>query len=342
MGIKGIHQLLKKYNLYEEVSLYQYAYKKIAIDAPYFVCVFKLRENYIESIIDMIVILRSKHIHPVFVFDGKAPIEKAKERERRAQKKADQYARIERLEADYEEYKISKIVSLALKEINEKKIKPSRLFPNSTRFSDIAVENYIKKLRSHMLKVTEEDFNILKKILYFFKIPTIFATGEGEVLCAQLAKQGLVDAVLTKDTDVLACSTPVMLNGFGTHTFVEIRIDDILDKLNLTEKSWIDLCIMCGTDFNDNIPRIGPMKAYSLILKYKNIENIPLDITILHHERTRELFTHPKYEKKIPFCGILDFNSFSKFVIEYNLFISPDTIQKKLIQKIVFPKMKNM
>ena len=79
---------------------------------------------------------------------------------------------------------------------------------------------------------------------------------------------------------------------------------------------------MCGTDYNKNIFRVGPEKAYKYILKHKTIENIAIeakiDVGVLKHIRGREMFT--EYDRvnidKIAFCGIPIFtnwmNSYSK------------------------------
>lgn len=37
---------------------------------------------------------------------------------------------------------------------------------------------------------------------------------------------------------------------------------------------FIDLCILCGCDYTGKITNIGPVRAYDLIKKHKNIETI--------------------------------------------------------------------
>ena len=47
---------------------------------------------------------------------------------------------------------------------------------------------------------------------------------------------------------------------------------------------------MCGCDYNENIFRVGPAKAFKLLLKHGNIENVPLDTTCLNYKFCREQF----------------------------------------------------
>ena len=56
-----------------------------------------------------------------------------------------------------------------------------------------------------------------------------------------------------------------------------------------------NLCILCGTDYNKNIYKVGPKKAYDLLKKHESIDNFTIDTSILNHIRVRELFC-PKYD----------------------------------------------
>ena len=55
---------------------------------------------------------------------------------------------------------------------------------------------------------------------------------------------------------------------------------------------------MCGTDYNLNIPKIGPESAYKLLTEHKSLENIEkntkYNTDILNYRRGRELFSNDK------------------------------------------------
>jgi 5'-3' exonuclease len=55
-----------------------------------------------------------------------------------------------------------------------------------------------------------------------------------------------------------------------------LSIDPVIARheLGLTRESFIDLCILCGTDFSGTIQGIGPHRALQWIKKYRSIENI--------------------------------------------------------------------
>jgi 5'-3' exonuclease len=153
------------------------------------------------------------------------------------------------------------------------------------------------------------------------------------MFCAQLAKDGLVSAVYTRDTDALACLAPVVLTGLDGNYFKEIRLGDILERLQLTKESWIDLCVMCGTDFNSNIPRIGPIKAYYLIKTSGSIDSIAdsgLDTAPLNHVRVRELFDHRQEISELPECGLVDFDELATWIVLDKLKISPSITRKRV------------
>jgi len=88
--------------------------------------------------------------------------------------------------------------------------------------------------------------------------------------------------------------------------------------MELTSDEFLDFCIMCGTDYNDNIPGVGPVKAYALIKEYGSIEHIgrqtSLDISILNHIKSRELFrNYPKYTKKVSTVDFQTFRNWNNF-----------------------------
>jgi 5'-3' exonuclease len=352
MGIKGLRDLLKKQlSSYEErVPMKDFENKKIVVDASLFICMYKAarKEMYEEAFMTLFTALLEHNIHPTFVFDGKSPKEKSNEKKKRAEKKDSVIARIKKLENDLEKYNNSNEISQDLQDISEKVRTTQIIRKNaSVEFSASKVKQYIEKLRGNILHITDADFKNVQELLTMFGIPYITAPGEAEILCAELVKSGVADAVMTKDTDVLACCAPIMLYDvdLGTKEFTQIRIETILSGLELDEASWLDLCIMCGTDFNDNIPRIGPVISLNYIKKYKNIETIgesvtkvdkqtkqkvKLDISVLAHEKTRELFRCTDVPEKLEPTTKPDIEKIEERVSNKRLKISIATIRRRL------------
>ena len=120
---------------------------------------------------------------------------------------------------------------------------------------------------------------------------------------------------------------------------MQINMEELLNMLEMTQYQFRDMCIMCGTDYNKNIPKIGPMKAYSLMNEYKNIDEMEKqtqkDVSILKHHRVRELFSFENdyYTKKISSCGKVDINKLEKFLFKHNCNMHKDYLERCLIVK---------
>ena len=350
MGIKGLRDLLKKQlpSSYEErVPMKNFKNKKIVVDASLFICMYKAarKEMYEEAFITLFDALLEHNIHPTFVFDGQSPKEKSNEKKKRAEKKNASIARIKKLESDLAEYTKTGEISQDLQDLQDSgKVRSTQIIRKGVSVSK--VEQYIEKLRGNILHITDADFKTVQELLTMFGIPYITATGEAEILCAELVKSGVADAVMTKDTDVLACCVPIMLYDvdLAKKEFTQIRIETILSGLELDEASWLDLCIMCGTDFNDNIPRVGPVTSLNYIKKYKTIETIgesvtkvdkqtkqkvKLDISVLAHEKTRELFKCVDVPEKLEPTTKPDLEKIKRHVLDKRLKISI-TIRRRL------------
>ena len=76
--------------------------------------------------------------------------------------------------------------------------------------------------------------------------------------------------------DTLVFGDVPLLRHFFSRARPILSIDPIIARksLGLSRESFIDLCILCGTDFSGTIQGIGPTRALQWIQKYKTIENV--------------------------------------------------------------------
>lgn len=94
----------------------------------------------------------------------------------------------------------------------------------------------------------------------------------------------------------------------------------------MTQKEFIDLCILCGCDYTHSIGGMGPVTSYKLLKEHGTIEDVI--------EKVKEVNEDPDKKKKytIP----------DKFLYKESreLFINPDVISDKeeLEKLIVFDK----
>lgn len=332
MGIVNLRQFLKKRcgSFEETVPLTFFSNQTISIDANMYMCIYKAACNnekqFKEAFINLFLSLVEANINIIIVFDGKAPEEKNQEKQRRITKKNTSQTRITESVIAIEEYeksgKISPVLAQICKRVNLSKTTETI---NPQDLEDI--KQYVEKQRKHIFRITSEDFQIVKHLANIFRFAIIDAPGEAEMLCAHLVKKKLADAVLTKDTDVLACCVPTMITGINvlTKTATKITIDKILSSLNLSEDQMLDFCILCGTDYNSNINKIGPVKAWQLIQKHKNLETIELtekklDTSVLNYPVTRKLFTEIDIQAvSIPEKGPVDYEKLNKYIYENKL-----------------------
>ena len=331
MGIKSLSKILKKYSpeVYREKSLQEYAGKKIGVDISLYMYKYKciFGEAWLNAFVNLICCLRKHNIHLLFIFDSKAPIEKREEQEERRRNRQKLVEKLQNIEKDYDIYKETGEISQLLNDLCINKDLPQRLLTKDIRvFREDTVISKINTLRTQTISIDKEDFKLARKLFRRMKVPYVDARSEAEATGAYLTKIGKLYGIMTADTDVLAYGATKFINSVNTNnnTCIEIDMQELLGRLEMTQYQFRDMCIMCGTDYNKNIPKIGPMKSYDLIKEYNNIDeignNTKLDISILKHERSRELFSFCEnyFEKKVTFCGIPNINKLVEFLVINN------------------------
>ncbi|CAG8762445.1 12265_t:CDS:1, partial [Cetraspora pellucida] len=144
---------------------------------------------------------------------------------------------------------------------------------------DIEAESnsLMKSLGKRTIKVTWKMYDECQEFLKAWGIPCITSEGyEAEALCASLTTHGLADASVSDDTDTILYGDGPVVRQFLTkkNPIQEVSPNKIRELLNLSRDEFIDLCILCGTDFSGTIQGIGPTKALKMIRSYGTIENI--------------------------------------------------------------------
>lgn len=326
MGIKQLNNLLRSKcpEVFREVHLSEFGYQKVSIDVSLYLCKFKsLSDSWLNSFTKLICCLRRNNIHCVFIFDNGHPEEKTQEREDRRTQREKTRVRIEGWETCLEKYERGEEEwSASLDELcgvvgveeadKEKKIKEAR--------------GILERKRRSLLFISDEDMINLRRLFDAMKVSYYDAPLEAETMCADLCKRGIVAAAMSDDTDVLAYGSPVFLSKVDIFrgTAVKIIYTEMLEKLKLNNTQFLDLCIMCGTDYNKNIAKVGCETSYKYMLQYGDIETIGsskgLDLTVLNYKKSRELFTvYEQFdfgEKEIPYNGFPDVEKVKEILAE--------------------------
>lgn len=318
MGIKGLCQYLRKIepNISVQVPIASFYGERIAVDVSVFLYKFicidnKLQGNWIDLFINFITWLRLNNIRPVFIFDGPCPPQKHRTQKDRRTTRADSEAKV--VEADdllelINEHPINKDLPTKLIERIDELIKPGprtktdKPFVSAANLSRkevlCAVNEQYKKYNSRCIHIRPQDIKAVQDLITFMGLPWYRAGGEAERTCAWLCRWGYVKGVLTTDSDVLAYGAPIFIQELRVNEEMckIIRHEDVLEVLDMNDTQFVDFCIMCGTDYNDRIPGIGPAKAYRLLDDYNNLDNLVAEnepAKLLFHQDTRSLFTLP-------------------------------------------------
>ena len=302
MGIKKINDLLKKKcpGAFIVVPYSYFRGKRIAIDSDNVLMILRSRAH--KEIVDKTDVcvrepdpseITKKWIYhtkyfvigllvmgatPVFIFDGKHISAKSKTQQKRRKDK-------QKLVDDAEEMKKQ------IMELDELERTP-------TMVTDL------RKKMHHLLNLTQDDKILMMGILSAIGIPVIRATGEGEQLCAMLCNEGKVDAVYSRDSDLIAFGCPLTITESAGYVYnpATQRNEEaykctifrpILPALDISFETLRDLCIMAGSDFNDNMPHIGVTKAYDILKQCHSIDKLPAKYhtrsTCVKHPGCREI-----------------------------------------------------
>lgn len=127
-----------------------------------------------------------------------------------------------------------------------------------------------KKDRRDADEVTQIMVTECQALLRLFGIPYITAPMEAEAQCAELVSLGLVDGIVTDDSDTfLFGGTRVYKNMFNSNKFVECYLAvDMEKELSLSREQLISLAHLLGSDYTEGIPGIGPVTAVEILSEF--------------------------------------------------------------------------
>ncbi|OLN84374.1 DNA repair protein rad13 [Colletotrichum chlorophyti] len=153
----------------------------------------------------------------------------------------------------------------------------SELNNKSERENREAYEKELKALRTQQKKdrrdadeVTQVMVTECQALLRLFGIPYITAPMEAEAQCAELVRLGLVDGIVTDDSDIfLFGGTRIYKNMFNSNKFVECYLSSDLEKeLSLSRDQLIAIAQLLGSDYTEGLPGVGPVTAVEILSEF--------------------------------------------------------------------------
>ena len=332
---------------FETIHLSEYAFRKVAIDVSLYMHKFKAvcGDNWLISFINLVACLRKNEVHCVFIYDGQAPVEKQKEQEKRRAVKNNMIEQIKNIEESIIEFTKTGIANQILIDFNSKcTTNNKRLLNSNTELNIKAIKEKLKIKKSQIISINSDDYTLTKDLFEILEVPYYVATNEAEKMCSKLCIDNEVDAVLSEDTDTLAYGTPVFLSKIDitNSTCVRINYKSLLNNLEITREQFLDFCILCGTDYNNNIQGVGSVSSFKLIKTYGSLEvigeNTEYDLSQLNYVRVRELFTkfnENDIKSDVQYCGEPDFDILKNFLNSIQLNINYEYLKKCFIREII-------
>lgn len=259
MGIHGLTALIKEKSpeSIETVNLHTLSGKKVAVDASLFmykmlINVRNSKQDYLTSengkvvshirgILYKTVNYLAVNITPIYVFDGKPPDNKQSVLQQR-----------------------------------KDKVTHAKEAMENTELSETE-KNHLEK---QTVRLTKEYVDDIKQLLDLMGVSYVQANGEAEAYASEMCRQGMVDYVVTEDMDTLTFQSPRMIRTCLDKSIKRsdiisvIHLDRVLNDFQMTPEQFTDMCILCGCDYCESLPRIGNKTAFKLIQKHGSIESI--------------------------------------------------------------------
>jgi len=226
--------------------------KYIAIDTSIYLYRFLQEEVLLENFYLLLSLLKFYNITGIFVFDGKPPEEKYKLIDKRNSVKAEAREKYKELEM-----KINKINN-----------------NDYEREEKNDIQNEMVELKKKFVKLERYHIEIIKKLITAFGESYIDAEGEADQLCAKLVIKKIAYACLSEDMDLFLYGCPRVLRYLSllNESMVLYNLSEILKELEISLNDFRQICVLSGTDYNNNNIGIDLYKSVEFYKSYKNDE----------------------------------------------------------------------
>lgn len=232
MGIRNLNRFLKE-NAGSAIrlkGLSELSGKSIVVDTSIYMYRFASEGTLIENMYLMLATFRYYNIIPVFVFDGKPPIEKMDLLKKRKEDKQE-------AEREYNEL--------------QKQLTDGSVVDDMERQEILCNMDTLKK---SFVCINKNDIERVKDLIRAYGATYYDAPGEADELCAMLTIKGKVWACLSEDMDMFVYGCPRVIRYLSllNHKAVIYDMNGILNCLGITQNELREICVISGTDYNCN------------------------------------------------------------------------------------------
>jgi flap endonuclease-1 len=148
-----------------------------------------------------------------------------------------------------------------------------------------------------------------RRLIEAMGLPVVQAPSEGEAQAAYMARKGDVYIAASQDYDSLLFGAPRVARNLAItgkrklpkkNVYVEVEpeviiLQEELERLGISRKQLVEIAILCGTDYNAGLFRVGPKTAYKLIREEGDLESVLArqEEKIENFKKIREFFLDP-------------------------------------------------
>jgi 5'-3' exonuclease len=272
--------------------------------------------SYLRIFISIVEECLKNNIIPIFIMDGLPPKSKLfvnlKRKEQRLKteediKDAQEWLKKKKKDLDLPiEFTAQEVLDSGL-EISEENIE-----------SLMTMEESLSKKIDSKVTVSDDDVGMVYFLLERMGCWVLRGHGEGEALCSMMNRLDLGYAVVTEDSDSFPFGAKRVIRNWGSEKKEScMRIYDcqeIMKGLEIDLDKMIEICILCGNDFNNGVKLRGFAFQTSIeqIKEHNTIENIIENKLKENHTKKRKNpFQVP--EEFDPYTPRREFYSYAKY-----------------------------
>jgi flap endonuclease-1 len=131
------------------------------------------------------------------------------------------------------------------------------------------------------------------------------APGEADAQLADWVAQGHVDAAVTQDYDAALYGCPSTLRyvqSTGHRDPERITLERRLAEHEITRQQLVDAAILIGTDYNDGVHGVGPVRGLDLVREHGDLQAAAeaREAELPRGQAVRELFLDPTVTDQAP------------------------------------------
>jgi len=252
MGVKGLFQFLRRFE--KDVSIAEYCKgRAVGVDIFWFLHQSKGDFFALQNML-LGIIKNSATVH--CVFDGAPPPEKWGELKALAERRAEIHSTIDRIEA---------FIRFPFTRLNGE--------------ARATIREYLAELRREAWTPSPEYINLAKKWLTSKNCHIYQAVGEADNLLVELEQQGIIEAIITNDSDLLVLGGKMILRPKNPLRASLFDRELICVNMGFTAQQWSDFMYLCRYLKCDDVGI-----AYSFVSVYKDLDLVLQKYYTLYNE----------------------------------------------------------